>query len=99
MQQPTVRPADPRFGSGPTRKRPGWSLDVLKDAYLGRSHRAAAPKARLAEVIERSRRILRLPDGWRLGIMPGSDTGAFEAVMWTMLGRGRLRRLRRGLAH
>ena len=85
MTRPTARPANPRFGSGPTAKRPGWSLAALEGALLGRSHRAAAPKARLAEVIERSKAILSLPGDWRLGIMPGSDTGAFEAAMWTLL--------------
>ena len=84
--RPTVRPTRPEFSSGPCAKRPGWSLDALSGAFLGRSHRAAAPKARLAEVIERSRAILGLPADWRLGIVPGSDTGAVEMAMWTMLG-------------
>ena len=84
--RPSVRPARPEFSSGPCAKRPGWSLDALSGAFLGRSHRAAAPKARLAEVIERSRAILGLPADWRLGIVPGSDTGAVEMAMWTMLG-------------
>ena len=84
--RPLVRPARPEFSSGPSAKRPGWSLDALSGAFLGRSHRASAPKARLAEVIERSRAILGLPADWRLGIVPGSDTGAVEMAMWTMLG-------------
>ncbi|MFO1071828.1 MAG: phosphoserine transaminase [Geminicoccaceae bacterium] len=84
--QPTSRPQNPNFCSGPTAKRPGWSLAALEGAMLGRSHRAAAPKARLAEVIERSRAILGLPADYRLGILPGSDTGAFEAAMWSVLG-------------
>ena len=84
--RPSVRPARPEFSSGPCAKRPGWSLDALSGAFLGRSHRASAPKARLAEVIERSRAILGLPAEWRLGIVPGSDTGAVEMAMWTMLG-------------
>ena len=87
MKRPPARPANPRFGSGPTAKRPGWSHEVLASALVGRSHRAAPPKARLAEVIERSKAILGLPDDWRLGIMPGSDTGAYEAAMWTLLGK------------
>ena len=85
MTRPTARPANPRFGSGPTAKRPGWSVAALEGALLGRSHRAAAPKARLVEVIERSKAVLNLPDDWRLGIMPGSDTGAYEAAMWALL--------------
>jgi phosphoserine aminotransferase len=84
--KPELRPGNPQFSSGPCAKRPGWSLAALEGAHLGRSHRAKAPKAALAEVIERSRRILGLPEGWRLGIMPGSDTGAFEAAMWSLLG-------------
>jgi phosphoserine aminotransferase len=84
--KPELRPANPQFSSGPCAKRPGWSLAALDGAYLGRSHRAKAPKAALAEVIERSRTLLGLPEGWRLGIMPGSDTGAFEAAMWSLLG-------------
>jgi phosphoserine aminotransferase len=84
--KPTTRPSNPRFSSGPCAKRPGWSLEALKDAALGRSHRAAVGKQRLAEVIERSREILGLPEGYRLGIVPGSDTGAFEMAMWSLLG-------------
>ena len=83
---PTVRPGNPNFGSGPTAKRPGWSLAALEGALLGRSHRAAAPKARLGEVIDRSRAILGIPADYRIGILPGSDTGAFECAMWSMLG-------------
>ena len=84
--KPDLRPHNPRFSSGPCAKRPGWSLDALKAAQLGRSHRAKAPKAALVEVIERSRAILGMPADWKLAIMPGSDTGAFEAAMWTLLG-------------
>jgi len=84
--KPDLRPANPQFSSGPCAKRPGWSLEALSGAYLGRSHRAKAPKAALAEVIERSRSLLGLPQEWKLGIMPGSDTGAFEAAMWSLLG-------------
>lgn len=86
MQEPWVKPANPRFGSGPTAKRPGWSLQALEQALLGRSHRAAEGKARLVEVCERSRRILGIPADYRIGILPGSDTGAFEAAMWSLLG-------------
>jgi len=84
--KPDLRPKNPQFSSGPCAKRPGWSLQALQAAQLGRSHRAKAPKAALAEVITRSRDILGLPADWKLGIVPGSDTGAFECAMWTLLG-------------
>ena len=84
--KPDVRPANPDFSSGPCAKRPGWSLDALSGALLGRSHRASGPKARLAEVIDRSRAILQMPADWRLGIVPASDTGAIEMAMWSLLG-------------
>ena len=86
MNRPSIRPLDPCFSSGPTAKRPGWSPAVFEGALVGRSHRSAAAKARLAEVIARSRRMLGIPEDYRLGIMPGSDTGAFEAAMWSLLG-------------
>jgi len=84
--KPDLRPANPHFSSGPCAKRPGWSVAALAGALLGRSHRAKHPKARLAEVIERSRRILGLPADWRLGIVPASDTGAVELALWSLLG-------------
>jgi phosphoserine aminotransferase len=84
--KPDARPHNPHFSSGPCAKRPGWTLEALAGAQLGRSHRARAPKAALAEVIDRSRTILGLPEGWKLGIVPGSDTGAFEMAMWSLLG-------------
>ena len=84
--KPDMRPANPNFSSGPCAKRPGFSLDALAGAMLGRSHRAGAPKARLAEVIERSRTILGMPADWRLGIVPASDTGAMEMALWSLLG-------------
>lgn len=83
---PQARPANPMFSSGPCAKRPGWSLAALEGALVGRSHRAAPLKARLAEVIERSRAVLRMPEGWRLGIVPASDTGAVEMALWSLLG-------------
>ena len=86
MSKPIVRPANPNFGSGPCAKRPGWTLEALSGALLGRSHRAAPSRARLAEVIARSRELLRMPADWRLGIVPGSDTGAVEMVLWSLLG-------------
>ena len=84
--KPHLRPANPDFSSGPCAKRPGWTLDALSGALLGRSHRAAGPKARLQEVIDLSRAILGLPPDWLLGIVPGSDTGAVEMAMWSLLG-------------
>ena len=84
--KPGLRPQNPQFSSGPCAKRPGWSLEALSGASLGRSHRAKDPKARLAEVIERSKAVLGMPPGWRLGIVPASDTGAVEMVLWSMLG-------------
>jgi phosphoserine aminotransferase len=84
--QPDIRPSNPNFSSGPCAKRPGFTLDALAGAFLGRSHRAAEPRARLAEVIALSRSILGMPADWRLGIVPGSDTGAVEMALWSMLG-------------
>jgi phosphoserine aminotransferase len=84
--KPTSRPANPRFGSGPTTKRPGWSLNALEEAFIGRSHRAPEGKARIAEVIDRSKELLGLPDDYRIGVVPGSNTGAFELAMWSLLG-------------
>ena len=84
--RPDVRPDDPRFSSGPCKKHPGWSLAALNTRYLGRSHRSPEPKARLADAIHRSHQLLALPDDWRVGIVPGSDTGAFEMAMWSLLG-------------
>lgn len=84
--KPDKRPANPNFSSGPCAKRPGWSLDALSGAVLGRSHRAKVGKERLAAVIERSKAVLGMPAGWRLGIVPGSDTGAVEMALWSLLG-------------
>src|SRR5512146_855176 len=84
--KPTRRPANPCFSSGPCAKRPGWSPDVLNGALLGRSHRSREGKARLAEVIERSRAVLGLHADYRLGIVPASDTGAVEMALWNLLG-------------
>jgi phosphoserine aminotransferase len=84
--KPTRRPANPCFSSGPCAKRPGWSPAALSGALLGRSHRSALGKARLVDVIERSRAILEMPADWRLGIVAGSDTGAVEMALWSLLG-------------
>ena len=78
--RPSNRPRNPCFSSGPCAKRPGWSVEGLELALLGRSHRSPEGKARLVEVVERSPALLGLPDGWRLGILPASDTGAVEAA-------------------
>ena len=83
---PVTRPANSDFSSGPCAKRPGFSLAALDGAALGRSHRANGPKAKLAEVIDRSRAILGMPADWRLGIVPASDTGAVEMALWSLLG-------------
>ena len=85
-QQPAARPANPRFSSGPCAKPPTFALQNLADAPLGRSHRAAVGKAKLAEAIETTREILGVPADYRIGIVPASDTGAFEMAMWSMLG-------------
>lgn len=77
---------NPNFSSGPCSKRPNWSLEVLKDAPVGRSHRSTAGKEKLAKVIGETRKFLMIPDDYLVGILPGSDTGAFEAAMWTLLG-------------
>lgn len=84
--EPTLRPERPFFSSGPTAKFPGWSLANINTESLGRSHRASYPKGRLKYAIDLSRELLGLPDDYLIGIMPGSDTGALECAMWTMLG-------------
>jgi phosphoserine aminotransferase len=84
--KPTRRPANPCFSSGPCAKRPGWSPAALASALVGRSHRSAVGLARLVEVVERSRAILGVPVDWRVGIVAGSDTGAIEIAMWSLLG-------------
>lgn len=84
--KPTQKPRNPHFSSGPCSKRPGWSLDALKGGFLGRSHRAKSGKAKLNEVITRSKAILGIPSNYLLGIVPASDTGAVEMAMWSMLG-------------
>jgi phosphoserine aminotransferase len=84
--RPDRRPASPFFSSGPCAKRPGWSTAALSDALIGRSHRSKIGKAKLSELIERSRDLLGLPDDWRIGIVPASDTGAVEMALWSLLG-------------
>ncbi len=84
--KPGNRPANPNFSSGPCAKRPNWSLDVLIDAPLGRSHRAKVGKNKLKLAIDLTRDVLQVPDEWRIGIVPASDTGAVEMAMWSLLG-------------
>ncbi|KZM52095.1 phosphoserine transaminase [Labrenzia sp. OB1] len=84
--KPDVRPANPNFSSGPCAKRPGWALENLGEAPLGRSHRAKPGKAKLAEAIELTRKVLQVPDDYRVGIVPASDTGAVEMALWSLLG-------------
>ncbi len=84
--KPQNRPRRTDFSSGPCAKRPGWSLDSLEGALVGRSHRAKCSKERLAEVIDRSRSLLEIPAEYRIGIVPGSDTGALEMALWSLLG-------------
>jgi phosphoserine aminotransferase len=86
LQIPGARPANPRFSSGPCAKIPGFSLNLLDDAPLGRSHRASVGKAKLKQAITLTRDILGVPAGYRIGIVPASDTGAVEMAMWSMLG-------------
>ena len=84
--KPSVRPARPFFSSGPCAKRPGWSVDGLRAALLGRWHRTTDGRAKLGEVLARSRALLELPPDYRIGIVPASDTGAIEMAMWSLLG-------------
>jgi phosphoserine aminotransferase len=84
--KPGVRPATPHFSSGPCAKRPGWSLQNLTDAALGRSHRAKIGKAKLKRAIELTREVLEVPADYRIGIVPASDTGAVEMALWSLLG-------------
>ncbi|RWL02784.1 phosphoserine transaminase, partial [Mesorhizobium sp.] len=84
--KPGLRPANPNFSSGPCAKRPGWSVEALSNAALGRSHRAKIGKTRLEQAIELTREILQIPADYRIGIVPASDTGAVEMALWSLLG-------------
>lgn len=86
LLKPAQRPANPNFSSGPCAKRPGWSLDALSDAPLGRSHRAKVGKTKLKQAIDLTREILQVPADYRIGIVPASDTGAVEMALWSLLG-------------
>jgi phosphoserine aminotransferase len=83
---PSTKPSNPCFSSGPCAKRPGWSLEALADAAVGRSHRSSVGKAKLKEVIERTRSVLRIPESHRIAVVPASDTGAVEMALWSLLG-------------
>src|SRR4029079_18806945 len=85
MDRPGAKPARPHFSSGPCAKPPGWAPALLRTDALGRSHRGALGKARLAEAIERTHALLRLPSDYRLGIVPASDTGAMEMAILSLL--------------
>jgi len=93
IPRPAVRPARPEFSSGPCAKRPGWTPEALKDAVLGRSHRSKPGKARLQAAIDLTRKVLEVPDSYLIGIVPGSDTGAVEMAMWSLLGPRRVQML------
>jgi phosphoserine aminotransferase len=86
ITMPATRPLVPHFSSGPCAKRPGWSLQALTDAVLGRSHRSKIGKAKLKRAIDLTREILQVPSGYRIGIVPASDTGAVEMALWSLLG-------------
>ena len=86
MQKPDIKTKCPNFSSGPCAKRPGWTVDALKNALVGRSHRSKEGKARLQEVSDRMKKVLGLPADYRIGVVAGSDTGAVELAMWTLLG-------------
>ncbi len=86
LTAPAVKPANPNFSSGPCAKRPGWTTDVLKTALVGRSHRAKPAKARIEKAIALTRELLEVPEGYRIGIVPASDTGAVEMFLWSALG-------------
>jgi phosphoserine aminotransferase len=86
MAMPSVRPSVPHFSSGPCAKRPGWSLQALTDALLGRSHRSKIGKAKLKRAIDLTRELLEVPADYRIGVVPASDTGAVEMAMWSLLG-------------
>src|SRR5262249_23560084 len=86
VAKPAVRPIVPHFSSGPCAKRPGWNLQALTGAFLGRSHRSKPGKARLKLSIDLTREVLQVPADYRIGIVPASDTGAVEMALWSLLG-------------
>lgn len=86
IEKPNTKPNNPNFSSGPCSKRPGWTINALGDALTGRSHRSTEGKAKLKLVIEKHRELLKIPADYKIGIVPASDTGAFEMAMWSILG-------------
>ncbi|MDP3531766.1 MAG: phosphoserine transaminase [Alphaproteobacteria bacterium] len=86
IPKPKQKPLCPFFSSGPTSKRPGWTIDVLKNAALGRSHRSISAKAKINEVLQKTRQLLQIPDDYLIALTPASDTGAFETCLWSLLG-------------
>ena len=86
MEKPTIKPGNTNFSSGPCAKRPGWTIESLKNSPVGRSHRSKECKEKLNEAIVKSKQLLKLPDNYLLGIMPGSNTGSLEAALWSLLG-------------
>ncbi|HVX81330.1 MAG TPA: phosphoserine aminotransferase, partial [Devosiaceae bacterium] len=86
LTAPAVKPANPNFSSGPCSKRPGWTLEALSNALVGRSHRAKPAKARIEKAIQLTRELLEVPETHLIGIVPASDTGAVEMALWGMLG-------------
>jgi len=86
LVKPSNKPSNPNFSSGPCAKRPGWELSVLKNTPIGRSHRSKECKEKLNQAIVKSKQVLKLPDSYSLAIMTGSNTGALEAAMWSLLG-------------
>ena len=84
MDKPKLKPDNPNFSSGPCSKRPGWRIDNLINANTGRSHRSGEAKSKLKFVIDKSKELLNLPSDYVVGIMPGSDTGALEAALWSL---------------
>ena len=86
LTAPAVKPANPNFSSGPCAKRPGWTVEALANALVGRSHRSKPGKARIQRAIDLTRELLEVPADYRIGIVPASDTGAVEMALWSMLG-------------
>ena len=86
MEKPTIRTKCPNFSSGPCAKRPGWTVEALKNALVGRSHRSKEGKARIQLCSDLMKEILQLPEGYRIGVVAGSDTGAVECALWSTLG-------------
>ena len=86
VEKPQERPLNPNFSSGPCAKRPGWNISNLSNALVGRSHRSAPGRKRIQEVLDKTRQVLQIPENYKIGIMAGSDTGAVETALWSMLG-------------